>query len=185
MAWLIACIVVCSPAQSAVARERRTRTFTSPTYGYSIDTPAAWTAIEAHRELADEEPPATARTGVDILGVHANRRVSKMELPAVVVGAQKVAPGTTIDDWETAVIGTVSFMKGCPAPEARERLVVGGDQAALLTYPNCPEGSGLLRLWLAVIHDGRGFQIVFFDRAGHEARDRALLDRMLASVSFS
>lgn len=54
----------------------------------------------------------------------------------------------------------------------------------LLSYPDCPSGSGLYHLWIAVVHRNRGFHIVWFNREDHRAKDRARIDQMLASISF-
>ena len=36
----------------------------------------------------------------------------------------------------------------------------------LLTYNDCPKGSGFYHLWTAVIHEGMGFHIAWFDKHG-------------------
>ena len=173
----------CAPTDSRDGRNLRT--FRSRTYGYAIDHPANWTIIEATRVLDDGEPPATAAGGTDILARRADTKVQDMKLPAMVVGAQRVSSATDIDGWTSMVIGSVSFMKQCPEPDARERVEVGGEPAVLLTYNDCPKGSGLFHLWTAVVHDGLGFHVVWFDRHGRKVADRKTLDNMLSSVSFA
>jgi hypothetical protein len=161
------------------------RTFRSRTYGFAMDHPADWTIIEATRVLEDAEPPATAGGGTDILARHAATKVRDMTLPAMVVGAQGVSSTTDIDGWTSMVISTVSFMKQCPQPDARERIGVGDEQGVLLTYNDCPKESGFFHLWTAVVHGGLGFHIVWFDRHGREAADRKAFDKVLSSVSFA
>ena len=107
-----------------------------------------------------------------------------MDLPALVVGAQAVADGTSIDAWSATVIDIVAGQKHCDAPRTTERLTIGGDAAVLLAYPDCPSGAHLDHLWAAVVHGNRGYHFVFFDATGHEAADRAVLGRMLATVLF-
>src|SRR5205814_707160 len=133
--------LACAPAESSGARSLRT--FRSRTYGYAIGHPPNWTTIPATRVLDDGEPPATAGGGTDILARRADTRVADMKLPALVIGAQRVSSATDIGDWIPTVIGTVSFMKQCAQPDARERIEVGGEPAVLLTYSDCPKGSGL------------------------------------------
>jgi hypothetical protein len=164
---------------------RATEAFTSPTYGYTIEHPTSWSAIPAEHQLDANAPPLTRGGGTDIIGRRANRTVSKMQLPAVVIGAQAVTRGTTVDAWKAAVVEIVRSQKGCARPRSTERLTIGGDAAMLLDYPDCPKSSGLYHLWIAVVHGGRGYQIVWFNEAGSETRDRKALDDMLASLSFA
>jgi hypothetical protein len=160
-------------------------TFRSRTYGYAIEHPANWTAIEATRVLDDGEPPATSGGGTDILARHADTKVRDMTLPGMVVGAQRLAPATDIDRWTSMVVSTVSFMKQCAQPDSRERVEVADEPAVLLSYDDCPKGSGYFHLWTAFIHRGMGFHIVWFDKHGSETADRVALDKMLSSVSFA
>lgn len=160
-------------------------TFNSPAYGYRIVLPTGWTAVAAERRLDDGAPPVTGGPVTDIFAERATRRIRQLSVPAVVVGAQRVAPGTSLADWTARVIGIVSTFKGCAQPVNREDLTVGGVPAVLLTYPNCPAGSGLYHLWVALVHDGLAYQIVWFNHPGREVEDRALLQRMLASAAFS
>jgi hypothetical protein len=169
---------------SGAVSDSRSRTFRSSAYRYSIRLPTDWSAIKADRVLKPGEPPYTSRGATDIITRKAATKVSKMKLPAVVIGAQRVPAGTTIDQWTAEVIAGVSEQKGCEQPASREPLRIGGDEAALLGYPDCPHGSGLYHLWTVVVHRGRGFQLVWFNNAGQEARDRAILDGMLSSLVF-
>ena len=175
----------CACGSDVSRRDGSLGTFRSRTYGYVIDHPADWTGIGATRVLDDGEPPATAGGGTDILARRADRTVRNMTLPAMVVGAQRVPAATDIDRWTSMVVGTVSFMKQCPHPDARERLQVGDEEAVLLTYNDCPKGSGFFHLWTAAVHRGLGFHIVWFDRHGREVGDRKTLDKMLSSVAFA
>jgi hypothetical protein len=174
----------CACGSSSARGGKAALTFRSRTYGYSIEHPADWSTIQATSELGAGQPPLTGPPITDVLANRADRAVSRMDLPALVVGAQRVAEGTSIEDWTTTVIDIASGQKDCGAPERTESVDVGGEEAALLSYPDCPKGSGLNHLWIAVVHRDRGFHIVYFDTAGHEAADRALLDNMLSSVSF-
>jgi hypothetical protein len=187
MRWaaLICLVATACGSGSGDTNEGRLSTFRSRTYEYEVAHPADWTVIEATRVLDDGEPPATAAGGTDILARHADRRVRDMTLPAMVVGAQRVASTTDIDGWTATVISTVAFMKQCAKPDSTEHAEVAGERAMLLTYQDCPSGSGLFHLWTAVIHRGMGFHIVWFDKHGRETADRAALDKMLSSFSFA
>jgi hypothetical protein len=165
--------------------ERAAGTFTSPMYDYTVAYPEGWSVIPAEHQLEANEPPITGGGATDILGRNADRKVSKMDLPAVVIGAQEVESGTTLAEWKTVVVGIVRRQKGCARPSSSERLLIGGERAVLLTYPNCPVSSGLYHRWTVVVHQGRGYQIVWFDHSGQEAEDRPALADMLASLSFT
>ena len=161
------------------------RTFRSPTYGYAIGHDIEWTVVTAKRRLQDGEPPATASGATDMLGRHASTQVSKMTPPGVIVAAQPVPPGMNAQQWASRVVATVAFMKQCRKPDAKENIRVGRDDAVLMTYEECPRESGFLHYWVAVVHGGFGYHIVWFDKVGRTAEDRPALDRMLSSISFS
>jgi hypothetical protein len=154
-------------------------------YDYTVAYPDGWSVIPAEHQLEPNEPPLTGGGATDILGSNADRKVSKMDLPAVVIGAQVVESGTTLDEWKNAVVGIAQRQKGCARPSASERLLVGGERAVMLSYPNCPTSSGLYHLWTVVVHEGRGYQIVWFDHSGRQAEDRPAVDDLLASLSFT
>lgn len=165
--------------------EPASKPFRSPTYRYTIEHPASWSAIPAEHVLPADGPPLTSGGGTDIIGANANERVSKMGLPALVIGAQEVPAAMSLDEWKTAVTRTVAFQKGCPQPSSSERLKVGGDDAVMLRYPDCPKASGLYHLWITVVHDGRGFHVVWFGRSENETKDRPVIDEVLGSLAFT
>jgi len=175
----------CASDSGDSSKGTTSRTFRSPAYGYAIDRDTAWTVVEATRRLRDGEPPATASGATDILGRRASTHVSKMMPPGVIIAAQPVPPGVDARQWASKVVGTVSFMKQCRQPDARENIHVAGDDAVLLTYEKCPKASGFLHFWVAVVHAGFGYHIVWFDEPGRTAEDRPALFRMLSSVSFA
>ncbi len=178
---LLAAASGCSSASEKPASE----TFRSPTYRYTLSRPAGWSAISAEHVLPADGPPLTAGGGTDIIGANANTRVSKMKLPALVIGAQELAGATSLDEWKTAVTRTVAFQKGCARPSSSEALEVGSEDAVMLRYPDCPSRSGLYHLWTAVVHNGRGFHVVWFGRSGDETKDRPVIDDVLATLNFT
>jgi hypothetical protein len=155
------------------------------TYGYTLAHPAGWSAIPAAHVLPADGAPLTAGGGSDIIGAKANTRVSKMELPALVIGAQELAGAAGLDEWKAAVTRVVALQKGCAQPSSSEAVNVGGESAVMLRYPDCPKGSGLYHLWTAVVHNGRGFHVVWFGRSANESKDRPVIDEVLAILSFT
>jgi hypothetical protein len=103
-------------------------TFMSPVYGYSISHPASWSVVEADRALSEGEPPATSSGATDILGQDASVRVSTMQLPGVIIAAQRVPGDTGIDDWTTSIVDTVRTMKSCESPDQRDDIEIGGEK---------------------------------------------------------
>jgi hypothetical protein len=63
-------------------------TFRSRMNGYTMTIPAGWSAIAATGALAPAEPPLTGPPITDVISAHPDRRVSRMKLPALVVGAR-------------------------------------------------------------------------------------------------
>jgi hypothetical protein len=169
---------------AAFARRASFVEYESPVYGYSISHPRSWGVVDAGRPLTEGELPTTSTGATEILGCDASVRESSMELPGVIIAAQPVGDDTGIARWTATVKDTVEAMKDCKAPNRRDALDIGGEPATLLTYRDCPTELGYLHLWAGVVHQGRGYHIVWFDDGGTEAADRATFTRMLASMSF-
>ena len=74
---------------------------------------------------------------------------------------------------------------GCPAPAAQSGIALGGRDALVLTYPDCPAGQNLYHLWTVTVVGGLAYQFVWFNHPGNEAQDRAVLDEMLRSLTFT
>ena len=109
-----------APGCGSTTGKSASETFRSRTYQYTITYPVGWSAIPADHVLPADGPPLTGGGGTDIIGEDADQRVSKMELPALVIGAQELAGATTLDDWKTAVTRIVAQQKGCPQPRSSE-----------------------------------------------------------------
>jgi hypothetical protein len=158
--------------------------FSSEEYGYTVELPAGWTALAAGDELGAGQPPLVEPAITDVLSARPDRRPGRMQLPALVIGGQRVQRGTSLPAWERIVTGIVRYEKGCDPPAASRPVFVGEEEGALLAYPDCPEGSGLVHTWIAAVHRDRGYHLVWVSRRGQEAADRRLLDRLLRSWQF-
>jgi hypothetical protein len=178
------CVAVASACGSDGAVGSTDATFRSRVYDYSIELPDDWSAIPASTQLANGQAPLTGPPVTDVIARRPDRRVSRMQLPALVIGAQPLDERVNLDDWVTTVIAVADEQKQCGAPKRRSRIEVGTLDAVLLTYPDCPNGSGLDHFWVALVTHGRGFHMVFFDSVGNERADRELLERIVSSVSF-
>ena len=179
-----ACLLVLSLGSCGDAATASTTRFTSRVYGYSLEHPREWSVIAADHAVLADEAPMTADGTVDILGGNADTRVSRMDRPGLLIAAQPVAPTMDAHTWAEEVQGRVSFQKGCLHADASEDITVDGTDAVLLTYQECPETNGYLHYWVAAVHNGQGFDIVWFDDVGRAAEDRPSLDQILRSFDF-
>jgi len=182
---LLALLVACGDGGSGGGSSTATKKFHSAIYGYTLSYPAAWSQRAARQMLQDGQPPATGGGGTDVLANGSNLAVDATTVPEIVIGGQKVSPAVTPDAWASTVASTVSFMKACPQPDAREPVTVAGIQATLLRYDDCPKGSGLFHFWVAVVHRGVGYHIVWFDQQKQQATDRPAFDKVLKSITFN
>ena len=175
----VACIIVlgCGDESTQPAR------FESSRYDYSLRLPERWSTVSATRTLEPGDPPLTANQVTDILGRNASTRVSQMDPPGVIVAAQKL-PGDA-QAWTDTVVGVVASQKQCERPTERIAVRVDGERADMLVYPDCPHGSGLHHLWVAVTHGGRGYHIVWFNRAADAKTDQDALRALLADFNFT
>jgi hypothetical protein len=185
--WCVAatvCMVLAIGCGDSGTRDDPSETFESSVYGYSMRYPAGWSSIPAEHALEIGEPPTLSSRGTDVLAARAAPMVCEMQLPAIVVGAQPVEPGTTLDDWTAEVEQIVNGFKGCADPTEVDHLDVGGALAAMLAYPDCPARLALDHLWVAFVHDDLGFQIVWFDESSDGAVERGQREQILSTVSF-
>jgi hypothetical protein len=179
-----ACVLLVLGCSGSGTDDDRSESFDSPVYGYTLEHPAGWTTIPAEGELEPGEPPTTSSGRTDVIAAHASLMVSDMTLPAIVVGAQPVEPGTTLDDWTAEVQAIVAGFKGCAEPSEIDAIDVAGEPAALLVYPDCPAGLGLDHLWVVFVHDELGFQMVWFDESSDGPVEREEFEQILSTVSF-
>ena len=178
----VACIIVpgCGDESTQPAR------FKSSLYDYSIGLRDGWSTVSAKRALEPGDPPLTANHVTDILGRHASTRVSQMDPPGVIVAAQRLPSDLSEGRaWTDTVVGVVASQKGCERPAERIAIRVDGERAAMLVYPDCPHGSGLHHLWVAVVHGSRGYHVVWFNEADDARTDQEAFRALLADFSFA
>lgn len=178
------CVLLVLGCSGSGADDDLPETFESPVYDYSLRHPAGWSTLPALQPLEPGAAPLLGPAGTDVIAGQAARTVRDMRLPAIVVGAQPVEPGTTLEDWTAEVEQIVNGFKGCAEPAAAERTEVGGEPAMLLSYPDCPEELNLDHLWAVLIHRGRGYQFVWFDESSDGAVEREQFEQILSTVSF-
>jgi hypothetical protein len=150
-------------------------TFTSKTYGYTLNLPPLWTATEAQKAWDGKAGLSSDSAEVDqLIGTYnatawALARRSNLKLEA----------------YTAAMIATNARDHGdtCPAkPESKHRITIGGGAGTLLAY-NC----GILINLAAAVHHGVGYQFGFRDptvQAATDPADRATFLAILGSVHF-
>lgn len=163
--------------RTAEATDSGLEPFTSARYGYSIAYPAGWLLREAARPLYESEFPYDFGTAVDRF----YENPDELE-PEILVAAQDVPRGTTLDQWTAAVVKDIAETLGCKEPDARESIRVGGEPATLLTYDVC---SSAHHQWVPVLHGTSAFHIIWLNDPGTQAADRPVFEQVLATFAFT
>jgi hypothetical protein len=165
-----------SPPPATPSGSPQPTTFASDIYGYSIDDPAGWLIQPALRQLKAGEIPFLAQTASDRF----TRNPATDTNPLMTIAAQPVSDTMGLERWGAYTVKIGSPHAEC-APSRQETSRVGGEPALLYIY----ECSGFL-FWTALVHDNLGYDIVLLDGpADNEATDRAVYDRLLATVGFT
>jgi len=151
-------------------------TYTSAVYPYSIGYPAGYSVEPAQRSMSEVDLPAEGPNPA------LDRFVAKGTGPVIAVGAQPVAGGTSVAAWVGATTERVHSISGYQASGSPQTIQVGGEPARLVTYPLA---GSIFQLWAMVVHGDSGFYIVLRDDPGTEDADRALFDRILATLTFT
>jgi hypothetical protein len=154
-------------ASSPTEAPTQTGGFTSPLYGYSLRLPDGWKpTLSATRVLAAAELPEAGFPMVDTF-----RGPGKKDF--MVVAAQNVGPGTTLEGWEKYV---ANMTTDCERPSSDEtRTELGGEPAAVVVDGGC---FGIDHFWLALLHEGRGYHVVWAD-------DRGQFEEVRSSFTFT
>lgn len=164
-------------SRATAASQAELQTFISGSYGYSIGYPAGWSVRESTEALSEGGFPADFNSAVERFYQDSN----SLE-PEILVAAQKLAEGTTLEEWTANTARLIATAIGYEKPVSSERMRVGGEAATLLTYPDTGHG---YHLWTTVVHGSEGFHVIWLNRAGTEAADRALFERVLQTFAFT
>jgi hypothetical protein len=135
--------------------------YTSRRFGYSINMPAHWSV--------DAGGPT------DRFAPHPWRG----SRPAVSVVARDLPAGTPAARW--TVIFDSRLESAC-APHDFRRFVVDGTKIRVSVYRDCGDGN---RQSASLVHDGRGYGVLWRGTARTPERDYARFDALLKSMSFS
>ena len=130
----------------------RVGTFTSSFYGYSLELPDGWQLTRAATMLMapGQLPWAGESDAVDTF-----RGPDKKDF--MVIGARSINANTKLEVWAQLVAeGTSGICQEQPSTE--NKMEIGGESAIIVMDGDC---QGIDHFWLAVLHEGLGFQIVW------------------------
>jgi len=150
------------------------KVFTSQKYHYSIGYPGDWKVAQAMEMLSGGIPHSDDDT-VDSL-----RSPGGPQTGMVVIAAQQVAEGTTLEGWTATTIQNYRNDGACESA-ARESLRVGGEPATFLVYSPC---LAYYILHVALVHGRAGFLLYWLSNPGNEAKDRTTFEQFLATLAF-
>jgi len=149
-----------------------TRPFTSPRFGYSMAIPVEWSVRAATESLAELGAPWIDSAGVDYAAAVPVTGLT----PGIIVSAVGLSEGRTLDDWTD-----LTTVATCGLPGTRAATEVDGERGVELEYPSC---LGFHHIWVTVVRGATGYHIVWLSFRGTEAEDRAIFERVLASITL-
>jgi hypothetical protein len=144
--------------------------FTSSFYGYSLELPDGWQLTRAGTMLMapGQLPWAGESDAVDTF-----RGPDKKDF--MVIGARSINANTKLEVWAQLVAeGTSGICQEQPSTD--NQMQIGGVSAIIVVDGDC---QGIDHLWLAVLHEGLGFQIVW------GGGDREVFEQVRQSFTFT
>lgn len=168
--FLVFIASACSPAPTEEARAAQAATqtplpvstqtpqptqegyVTSAFYGYSLKLPEGWNLTRpATMLMAPGQIPWAGETDA----VDTFRGPERKEF--MVIGARSVGASTTLEVWAKVVAETTTSI--CQEEPSTENTTdIGGERAMVVVDGDC---QGIEHLWLALLHEGLGYQIVW------------------------
>jgi len=122
--------------------------YTSPLYGYSLKLPEGWSpSRSASKFIFAGELPFAGEAWVDTF-----RGPGQKDF--MVIAAQGLTTGTSLEVWAQTVIGMVPDCKRPAADQTNTEL--GGEPAIVIVDGGC---FGIDHYWIVLLHGGRGYQV--------------------------
>lgn len=168
----IAAPMTAAPVSSTVAAPPDLgETFTSALYAYSVAYPSSFSSRSATENLEGTAPPFLGSDAIDQLSSPGAGPAVEIALASAAVSADM-----KLDAWTAATARAF-----CGTPTASEKVTLDAEPANLDTFESC---EGLFHQWVTAVHDGRGYHVVWVNRRGTEAADRAQFLEMLETFEF-
>ena len=125
---------------------------TSAFYGYSLKLPDGWKLTRAATMLMapGQIPWAGESDAVDTF-----RGPGKKDF--MVVGARTLGASVTLEAW-AQVVGDLTLSICQESPSTKNQMEIGGELAVIVVDGDC---QGIDHLWLALLHEGLGYHIVW------------------------
>ena len=158
-----------SPSRAEPSVGALTQAFTSPTFGYSMQYPAGWTA---NPTVGEGPTPGGADDFASAAGGWYLRGLSR-----------PVPDGAVVDDW---VVRTLQHTDdpGCSPPRTTmESVIVDGHDGRILGFCGTPPAA---QIEATVVIDKTAYLYTLFDFRGtpNEAEARALFDRLMTTIKL-
>ena len=164
-----------SPTASIEPSPSPPSSFTSPVYGYSVELPGGWTAIEA--KVAWDGTSSISSDGPEVDQWIGRTEASAWAYAAPYSGDLNAYTKKTVAD-NAKYHGTT-----CPpTPDAQDPITIGGEPGVLLAY-DC----GILINLALAVHDGVGYSFGLRDPtipAATDPTDAAAFAGLLDTVQF-
>jgi hypothetical protein len=102
----------------------------------------------------------------------------------VVIGAQRIPDGTTLDQWvnTNTEIFLELFGGSCGEPETGEPTTIGGEAAITRIY-YCNDGYFVIYTY--ALHEGRGYVAFWVSSRGNEAADQETFNQFVTRFAFA
>lgn len=152
-------------------------TFTSSRYGFSVDYPTGWKVTESARDLGPKDIPWASRGQVDLVeGPDTGTAPGQPTSGTLDLAAAPLAPGTTLEGFTSGTAG-LACGNGTGTP-----FTIDGETGSIVEYRAC---FGDFHQWVTVIHQGRGYHLIWLNYPGSEDYDRVVFHQVLATFRFS
>ena len=164
-----------SPTASIEPSPSPPSSFTSPVYGYSVELPGGWTAIEA--KVAWDGTSSISSDGPEVDQWIGRTEASAWAFAAPYSGDLNAYTKKTVADNAKYHGGTCP-----PTPETQDPITIGGEPGTLLAY-DC----GILINLALAVHDGVGYSFGLRDPtipAATDPTDAAAFAGLLDTVQF-
>ena len=151
-------------------------TFTSSRYGFSIGYPTGWKITESTAALGEKDIPWARGNQVDLIeGPDSGSSPGQPTTGTLDLASVALTPGTTLQAF-TANTAGLTCGNGAGTP-----ITVDGETGNIVEYGGC---NGDFHQWVTVIHQGRGYHILWLNVPVSKDYDRLVFRQILPTFRF-